>query len=70
MSGQADTAALVVGVAVAVGIAGVPVAQHDAAVARRMASVADELSRLAGLMDQGLLTRDEFDALKARLLTG
>jgi Short C-terminal domain len=31
-------------------------------------SLVDELSRLAGLLDSGLLTRDEFDQLKARLL--
>lgn len=31
-------------------------------------SLVDELSRLAGLLDSGLLTRDEFDQLKAKLL--
>jgi hypothetical protein len=31
-------------------------------------SLVDELSRLAGLLDNGLLTRDEFDQLKAKLL--
>jgi hypothetical protein len=34
------------------------------------ASVVTELSRLAGLLDSGLLTRPEFDQLKARLLAG
>ena len=34
------------------------------------ASPVDELSRLAGLLDSGLLTREEFDQLKARLLGG
>jgi Short C-terminal domain len=33
-------------------------------------SLVDELTRLAGLLDQGLLTRDEFDQLKARLIAG
>lgn len=33
-------------------------------------SLVDELSRLAGLLDRGLLTRDEFDQLKARLTAG
>jgi len=31
-------------------------------------SVADELSKLAGLMERGLLTEDEFEAQKAKLL--
>jgi len=30
--------------------------------------VADELEKLAGLRDKGLLTADEFDAQKAKLL--
>jgi hypothetical protein len=33
-------------------------------------SLVDELSRLAGLLDSGLLTREEFDQLKARLIAG
>ena len=32
------------------------------------ASPVDELSRLAGMLDTGLLARDEFDHLKARLI--
>jgi hypothetical protein len=28
------------------------------------------LSRLAGLLDSGLLTREEFDQLKAKLIAG
>jgi hypothetical protein len=36
----------------------------------RPESVADELSRLAALLDSGLLTREEFDQLKARLIAG
>jgi Short C-terminal domain len=32
-------------------------------------SLVDELTRLAGLLDQGLLTKEEFDQLKARLIT-
>lgn len=32
------------------------------------ASLLDELSRLAGLLDSGLLTREEFDQLKAKLI--
>jgi hypothetical protein len=32
------------------------------------ASLVDELSRLAGLLDSGLLTREEFDQLKAGLI--
>jgi len=32
------------------------------------ASLVDELSRLAGLLDSGLLTREEFDQLKAKLI--
>ena len=36
----------------------------------RSASLADELSRLAGLLEKGLLTREEFDQLKARLIAG
>jgi hypothetical protein len=31
-------------------------------------SVADELAKLAGLVEQGLLSRQEFDVQKARLL--
>jgi hypothetical protein len=30
--------------------------------------VADELAKLAGLVEQGLLSRQEFDVQKARLL--
>jgi hypothetical protein len=33
------------------------------------ASLVDELSRLAGLLDSGMLTRDEFELLKAKLIT-
>ena len=33
------------------------------------ASLVDELSRLAGLLDSGLLTREEFDQLKAKLIS-
>lgn len=33
-------------------------------------SVVDELSRIAGMLDNGLLSREEFDQLKARLLAG
>lgn len=32
------------------------------------ASVGDELAKLGGLLQQGLITREEFDAQKARLL--
>jgi putative oligomerization/nucleic acid binding protein len=31
-------------------------------------SMADELGKLASLLQQGLITRDEFDLLKARLI--
>ena len=31
---------------------------------------ADRLTKLASLLDQGLLTRAEFDELKAKLITG
>jgi hypothetical protein len=34
------------------------------------ASQVDELSRLAGFLEKGLLTREEFDQLKAKLITG
>jgi hypothetical protein len=34
------------------------------------ASLVDELSRLATLLDSGLLTREEFDQLKAKLIAG
>jgi hypothetical protein len=34
------------------------------------ASLVDELSKLAGLLDSGLLTREEFDQLKAKLIAG
>jgi hypothetical protein len=33
-------------------------------------SVADELAKLAALRDSGVLTEDEFEAQKAKLLTG
>jgi hypothetical protein len=33
-------------------------------------SLVDELTRLAALLDKGLLTRDEFDQVKARLIAG
>jgi hypothetical protein len=33
-------------------------------------SVATELVKLASLMESGLLTREEFDVLKARLIAG
>jgi hypothetical protein len=33
-------------------------------------SVADELERLAALVDRGLLTREEFEAQKQKLLNG
>jgi Short C-terminal domain len=33
-------------------------------------SLVDELTRLAGLLDSGLLTREEFDQLKAKLIAG
>jgi hypothetical protein len=34
------------------------------------ASLVDELARLAGFLEKGLLTREEFDQLKAKLITG
>ncbi len=34
------------------------------------ASPVDELARLASLLDDGLLTREEFEYLKARLIQG
>ena len=45
-----------------------PVAQPSAATGA--ASVADELSKLSGLRDQGILSDDEFQAAKQRLLGG
>jgi hypothetical protein len=36
----------------------------------RPGSVVDELSRIAGMLESGLLSRQEFDQLKARLLAG
>jgi hypothetical protein len=33
-------------------------------------SPVDELTRLAALLNDGLLTREEFDRLKARLIAG
>lgn len=39
-----------------------------AAATMRTGNVADDLSRLAALKDQGVLTQDEFDAQKAKLL--
>jgi Short C-terminal domain len=38
--------------------------------AGRASSVVDQLTKLAALLDSGLLTRDEFDRLKADLLAG
>jgi hypothetical protein len=35
-----------------------------------LGSLVDELSRLGGLLDSGLLTREEFDQLKAKLIAG
>jgi predicted lipid-binding transport protein (Tim44 family) len=32
-------------------------------------TIADQLAKLAGLLQQGLLTREEFDRLKARLIS-
>lgn len=41
-----------------------------APVAAAPASLADELSKLAALRDQGILSDDEFTTMKARLLSG
>jgi hypothetical protein len=35
-----------------------------------IASVVGELSKLAAMLDSGLLTREEFESLKARLIAG
>lgn len=43
--------------------------QPQAATGQSSASLADELTKLAQLRDQGVLTAEEFDAQKARLLT-
>lgn len=43
-------------------------APAPSAVTPSAVSIADELSKLAGLRDQGVLTDDEFAAQKARLL--
>jgi hypothetical protein len=45
---------------------GPPVAQ--AVTAAAPISIADELTKLAGLRDSGVLTDEEFAALKAKLL--
>jgi hypothetical protein len=42
--------------------------EHMGKLQRQSSSVADELSKLAGLLKDGLLTQDEFDAQKAKLL--
>jgi hypothetical protein len=36
----------------------------------RSASPVEELTRLAELLEKGLLTRDEFDVMKAKLMGG
>ena len=48
-------------------------ARHDSQPPRQPAapvSIADELAKLAALTQQGILTPQEFEAQKARLLTG
>lgn len=47
-----------------------PVGSGDDHRQPRSGSLVDELSRLAGLLDNGLLTREEFDQLKTRLIAG
>jgi hypothetical protein len=42
--------------------------RHNGQQSGAPASVADELAKLAGLLQQGLLTRHEFEAAKTRLL--
>jgi hypothetical protein len=44
------------------------VARHTRPVASSQQSVADELTKLKGLLDAGLLTQREFDAQKQKLL--
>lgn len=58
---SAEMAALADAVRRAIGSAHAPVATS---------SLGDELAKLGQLLEQGLLTRDEFDAQKARLLAG
>jgi len=45
-------------------------AAGEASAAGRAASVVDQLAKLAGLLESGLLTREEFDRLKGGLLEG
>lgn len=45
-------------------------AQHAPQAAASRGSVADELTKLAGLRDQGILSAEEFEQQKARLLSG
>ena len=42
----------------------------DAGQAGQVGAVTGELSRLASLLEAGLLTREEFDRLKAQLMAG
>ncbi len=43
-------------------------AAHENLGSVRSTSLVDELAKLASMLESGLLTRDEFDRLKARLL--
>ena len=47
-----------------------PAAREITGASLGSASLVNELSRLAGLLDTGLLTRAEFDQLKAKLIAG
>ena len=42
--------------------------RYNAQDARGLRSLADELGKLASMLDSGLLTRDEFDHLKAKII--
>ncbi len=44
--------------------------RNNAQDARGLRSLADELGKLASMLDSGLLTRDEFDHLKATIIAG
>jgi hypothetical protein len=43
---------------------------RHAQAASKQVSIADELARLAAMVDRGILTREEFNRLKARLIAG
>ena len=69
VTGSGDAAAGEDGIAGGTVVPGQEDAGDAVAAGSAEATIADQLAKLAGLLQQGLLTREEFDRLKARLIS-